>query len=182
MDAALVPVEASDRALSIDAGDFPAIITAANKNAAFAYAEFFGAEIDSSHTYRAYRGAVDRFLAWCESKGFELQTIGPSAVGEYIRKLTKFKRVGNNFVETDEPASKPTKKLHLAAIRHFFDTLVVRHAVVLNPAHSVRGPRYSQTEGKTPPFASPAQARELLASVDTSHVVVVRRRCASSDR
>ncbi len=79
-------------------------------------------------------------------------------------------------METKEPASKPTKKLHLAAIRHFFDTLVVRHAVLLNPAHSVRKPSFSQGEGKTLVFASPQQARELLESVDTSHVVGLRDR------
>ena len=65
---------------------------------------------------------------------------------------------------------------HLAAIRNFFDKLVVRHTVVLNPALSVRGPRYSQREGKTPAFASPKQARELLESIDTSHVVGLRDR------
>jgi hypothetical protein len=37
----------------------PAIVTAAGKAAAFAYAEFFGAEIESPHTYRAYRRAVE---------------------------------------------------------------------------------------------------------------------------
>jgi integrase/recombinase XerD len=35
-----------------------------------------------------------------------------------------------------------TRKQHLAAIRHYFDSLVMRHAVLLNPALSVRGDRY----------------------------------------
>ena len=161
METELVPVGVSDRALSVESGEIPAIITAANKNAVFAYTEFFGAEIENPHTYRAYRHAVDTFLSWCEEQGCPLQKIGPAVIGGYIRKL---------------PGSKPTKKLHLAAIRNFFDKLVVRHAVVLNPALSVRGPRYSQREGKTPAFASPKQVRELLESIDTSHVVGLRDR------
>ena len=46
--------------------------------------------------------------------------------------------------------SAPSKKLHLAALRHFFDQLVTRHAVILNPAASVRAQRYQVVEGKTP--------------------------------
>jgi hypothetical protein len=64
----------------------PAIVTAAGKAAAFAYAEFFGAEIESPHTYRAYRAAVDRFLAWCEDRGVALTQVNPVVVGEYIRR------------------------------------------------------------------------------------------------
>jgi len=35
-----------------------------------------------------------------------------------------------------------TRKQHLAALRHYFDGLVTRHAIILNPALSVRGERY----------------------------------------
>ncbi len=68
-----------------------------------------------------------------------------------------------------------TRNQHLSALRHFFDGLVTRHAIVLNPAHSVRGERYSVIEGKTPEIPIP-DARKLLASVDTSHVVGLRDR------
>ena len=44
--------------------------------------------------------------------------------------------------------AKPTKKLHLSALRHFFDQLVLRHVILLNPAASVRAPKYSVVEGK----------------------------------
>jgi integrase/recombinase XerD len=139
----------------------PVIITTASKNAAFAYAEFFGADIENPHTHRAYRHAVDTFLHWCEMNGYALKQVSPPLLGEYIRKhLT---------------GSKPTKKLHLSAIRHFFDRLVVRHALVLNPATSVRGPKYAVTEGKTPAL-SVEQAREVLASVNTASVVGLRDR------
>jgi site-specific recombinase XerD len=68
-----------------------------------------------------------------------------------------------------------TKKLHLAALRHFFDELVVRHVVVLNPAASVRGERYQVVEGKTPEIP-PQDARKLLRVIDVSHVVGLRDR------
>lgn len=52
-----------------------------------------------------------------------------------------------------------TSKQHLAAIRHFFDGLVTRHAIILNPALSVRGKRYEVAEGKTPEILSRAHGR-----------------------
>jgi predicted DNA-binding protein (UPF0251 family) len=54
----------------------------------------------------------------------------------------------------------PTKKLRLATLRKFFDVLVVRHVVVLNPAASVRAERYAVVEGKTPEISA-KQARKL---------------------
>ena len=44
----------------------------------------------------------------------------------------------------------PTRNLALAALRHFFDALVTRHAVALNPFSSVRGKKHSVVDGKTP--------------------------------
>ncbi len=70
-----------------------------------------------------------------------------------------------------------TRKLHLSALRHFFDALVTRHAIILNPALSVRGERYSVLEGKTPEITK-EQARALLQSIDTSNVVGLRDRAA----
>jgi site-specific recombinase XerD len=68
-----------------------------------------------------------------------------------------------------------TRKQHLAAIRHFFDGLVTRHAVILNPALSVRGERYQVMEGKTPEITI-KDARSLLVSTDVSTVVGRRDR------
>jgi site-specific recombinase XerC len=60
--------------------------------------------------------------------------------------------------------SSPTKNQALAALRHFFDGLVTRHAVALNPFASVRGVRHIVGEGSTPEI-SVEQARKLLRSV-----------------
>jgi integrase/recombinase XerD len=113
----------------------PTIVAESGTAAAFAYAEFFGAEIESAHTYRAYQHAIDRFLAWCAERGVSLTQISPALIGEYLRKLS---------------GSKPTKKLHLSALRRFVDQLVLHHVIVLNPAASVRAPKHSVVEGKTP--------------------------------
>ncbi|OWY73148.1 hypothetical protein B7486_02015 [cyanobacterium TDX16] len=151
---------------SFDSVAVPVIVADAGGNARYAYAEFFGDQIASDYTRRAYRHALNRFLLWCEMEGFELARIPPGGVGHYIRTLTT----------TDgRPASKPTRKLHLAAIRKFFDALVQRHAVAINPAASVRGPVVRSVTGKTP-ATDPAQARVLLHSIDTSDVIGLRDR------
>ena len=157
----LVPVAGGELGSVRGKTGMPPMILEAGQSAAFAYEEFFRAEVESDHTYRAYRRAVDRFLAWCEERGCALREVSPALVGDYLRGLKVFKRVGNQvFVQTDTPASKPTKKLHLAALRKFFDRLVVRHAVVLNPAASVKAPKYAVQEGKTPAL-SVEQVRAL---------------------
>src|SRR3984957_19708309 len=83
--------------------------------------------------------------------------------------------VGQYFAGLPKTTSIATRNQHLSALRHFFDGLVVRHAIVLNPALSVRGERYSAIEGKTPEI-SIDQARQLLSSLDTTHVVGLRDR------
>lgn len=56
-----------------------------------------------------------------------------------------------------------------------FDWLVIGQIVPSNPASSVRGPRYSTKKGKTPVLARD-DARRLLTSLDTSHVIGLRDR------
>lgn len=141
-------------------GSLPTIITEAGAAARFAWEEFFEGELPNTHTRTAYRRAVRQFLMWCEQSGLDLQRLSPGIVGQYFGQ---------------HPGSIPTKKQHLAAIRRLFDRLVTRHVVVLNPAASVRADRYQVVEGKTPEITI-EQARKLLASIDTSHVVGLRDR------
>ena len=138
----------------------PALIAAAGPAAAFAWDEFFTAGIRNPHTRRAYTHAVRRFLAWAHAQGHELARLTPGQVGGYLDSL---------------PGTIPTRKQHLAALRGFFDALVLRHVVILNPALSVKAERYTVVEGKTPEIAI-EQARTLLKSVDTGHVVGLRDR------
>ena len=141
----------------------PEILTRAGKAAVFAAEEFFFGRIRNEHTRQAYLVAIKRFLAWAEARGLELVRIAPRDVGQYLDGLRK------------ENTSVATRKQHLAALRHFFDNLVTRHAILLNPALSVRGERYEVVEGKTPEITV-AGARQLLASLDTSTVVGLRDR------
>jgi integrase/recombinase XerD len=138
----------------------PRSIATAGTAAEFAWEEFFEGKIRNPHTRTAYLRAVRRFLSWCEEQQFELPRITPGAVGRY------FGNIGG---------STPSKKLHLAAIRSFFDVLVQRHVVILNPALSVRTERYSAVEGRTPEI-SVEQCRRLLGSLQGYSVVELRDR------
>ncbi len=156
----------SHAVLAVVSTELPAIITNAGTNACFAYQEFFQASIENPHTRRAYRRAVDRLFDWCRMRDVPLSQVSPWLIGEYLGSLT----TGDG-----RPLSKPSRKLHLAALRHFFDHLVVRHAVPLNPAASVRGPRHSVVEGRTPALGV-AQARQLIARIDVGSLVGLRDR------
>jgi site-specific recombinase XerD len=107
--------------------DLPAMIEQAGPAARFAFEEFFYGRIRNPYTRRAYLHAVRKFSAWCELRGLELARVTPADVGRHLDSL---------------PVTLPTRNLHLAALRRFFDELVLRHVVLLNPAHSVRTERY----------------------------------------
>ena len=57
-----------------------------------------------------------------------MRQVTPGLAGRFIEEL---------------PGSDPTRNLALAALRHFFDALVTRHAVALNSFSSVRGKKHS---------------------------------------
>ena len=143
------------------AGDaVPAILQRAGPNALFAADEFFRATISNPHTRRAYARAVGRFLSWCENQGLDLVRVTPGAAGQFLSELE---------------GAASTKNQALAALKHFFDVLVVRHAVGLNPFSSVRGVSQDGREGKTPEI-SIHQARQLFRSIDAGDVVGKRDR------
>ena len=129
----------------------PELVERAGGAARFAWEEFFFAEHHNPHTQKAYQSAVRRFLAWADGEGVELASISPGMVGQYLVGL----------------GGSPSKRnLHLAALRGFFDRLVQRHVVFINPAASVRGVKEKVVEGKTPEITL-EQTRKLIASVKT---------------
>lgn len=144
----------------IKQAELPSLVERAGGAARFAWDEFFFAEHHNPHTQKAYMRAVKRFLSWCEGQGVELPSITPGMVGQYLVGLG---------------GSPANRNLHLSALRGFFDRLVNRHVVILNPAASVKGVKDTVVEGKTPEITID-QARTLLASVDTGHVVGLRDR------
>jgi site-specific recombinase XerD len=89
-----------------------------------------------------------------------LEQLRPAVIAAYIEQ---------------HPGSPPTVKQHLAAIRMLFDWLVIGQIVPMNPAASVRGPKYVVKTGKTPVLKAD-EARMLLDSIDTSTIVGIRDR------
>ena len=140
----------------------PALIDQAGPRAGKRFVEFFTADIRNPNTREAYARAVARFLEWCEARGLDLQSIEPLHVAGYIEGL-------------QSGLSKPSVKQHLAALKRLFDWLVTGQVIPMNPASSVRGPKHLVRKGKTPVLMG-EEARELLASIDTTTVTGLRDR------
>jgi site-specific recombinase XerD len=141
----------------------PALVVVAGPRAATRFLEFFVATIRNAHTRRAYSRAVTEFLSWCEHAGVaSITEVQPLHVGAYIEMLTR-------------DLSAPTAKLRLAAIRSLFDWLVTGQVMPFNPAASVRGPSHVVRVGRTP-VLDPAEARQLLDSIDVTKPIGLRDR------
>ena len=126
------------------------------------FIEFFTASIRNRNTRIAYARAVKQFSDWCDERRLRLTDIEAISVATYIEQL------GNT-------ASKPTVKPHLAAIRQLFDYLTTGGILEVNPAASVRGPRYVVKRGKTPVLWS-EEARKLLDSIESNTLIGLRDR------
>ena len=132
----------------------PAPLFTPTPQAAQRMLEFFTAQINNPHTRRAYLNAARRFAAWCQDHRIgRLAEVQPVHVAAFIQDL-------------QGQLSPATVKQHLAALRVLFDWLVTGHILQLNPAHAVRGPKYSLKTGKTPVLTA-TEARALLDSIRT---------------
>jgi len=140
----------------------PAIVRARGERASRRFIEFFTANIRNRNTRMAYARAVKQFFDWCDEHRLELHEIEAVTVAAYIEQL------GNQ-------ASKPTVKQHLAAIRQLFDYLTTGGILEVNPAASVRGPKYVVKRGKTP-VLSAEEARKLLDSIESNTLIGLRDR------
>jgi integrase/recombinase XerD len=130
---------------------------------------FFTANHQNRNTRRAYYKAACRFSDWCEGKGLlDLAEVKPLHVAAYIEMLGIAEPEGQGL-------SKPTVKQRLAALRMLFDWLVVGHVLDTNPAHAVRGPKYSRKKGRTP-VLDRDEARAPLAAIDASSLTGLRDR------
>ena len=158
MSTEIIPANAQTVIASKIETALPVLVEHAGPAARFAWDEFFYAEHHNPHTQKAYMAAVKRFLSWCEGQGVELPGVTPGMVGQYLVGLG---------------GSAAKRNLHLSALRGFFDRLVNRHVVVLNPAASVRGVKEQVMEGKTPEITV-EHARTLLASIKLSRVVTTK--------
>jgi integrase/recombinase XerC len=141
--------------VAINSSALPALVAAAGERARVRFLEFFAANIRNPHTRRAYYRAAEEFLAWCSAAGvLSIANVQPVHVATWIEASTR-------------ELAAPSVKQRLAALRHLFDWLVNGQILPANPAHTVRGPRPVVTSGQTP-VLDPAEARELLDSIDVS--------------
>src|SRR5437016_10622066 len=99
----------------------PALFTDAGEDAVRRVIEFFTANIRNPNTRRNYGQAVEQFAAWCEQPSLPLSQLTPVHIAGYIEQL-------------GQRVSKPTVKLHLAAIRMLLDYLVTGGVLRFNPA------------------------------------------------
>jgi site-specific recombinase XerD len=147
----------------------PTIISAAGKKASFRFIEFFTANIRNPNTRVSYGWAVREFCHWCEQRALHLEDLNPVIVAGYVELLGKpVEKHGRGY-------SKASVKQHLAAIRMLFDYLVTGGILPMNPASSVRGPKYSIKRGKTS-VLSAEEARQLLDSIETNTLIGLRDR------
>ena len=144
------------------ASTLPALLQSAGPKAARRYFEFFTANIRNRNTREAYFRALNDFFSWLDDRQVALIDIEPVTVAAYVEYLCTV-------------YAKPTVKQHLAAIRMCMDWLVVGQIIPMNPASSVRGPKYVIKRGKTPVLTS-AEARQLLDSIDVSTLTGLRDR------
>jgi len=158
------PADDADRSIEAPFAEaLPSLILDSGDNAWRRYIEFFTAHIRNKNTRAAYAYAVSRFCRWCEVRDVRvLLDVSPFVVAAYIEELT-----------TDYSA--PTVKQSLAAIRMLFDFLVTGQIIPVNPAASVRGPKYVVKKGKTP-VLNREEARKLLSSIDVSTIGGLRDR------
>ncbi len=146
---------------NLSESNLPEVVKAAGHASAFAYEEFLFGEIRNPHTRRAYSHAVNRLFAWMRAQNITLQEVSPRDISSYLDSLV---------------LAAPSKKLHRAALNHFFDFQVKRHAVVLNPVSSVRNEKHSVDEDGRTPEISVKDAKKLFGSIDISNVVGLRDR------
>lgn len=159
-DSAIVPHHGQP--LMPDLRSMPTLFLDAGDHACRKVIEFFTATIRNPNTRRNYAGAVAQFAEWCARHELRLEQLNPFLIASYIEE------VGQHF-------AKPTVKLHLAAIRMLFDFLVTGQVVPMNPASSVRGPKYVIKKGKTPVLTA-EETRQLLDAIDLHTIAGLRDR------
>lgn len=138
----------------------PNIILQSGEAGLTRFVEFFTARIRNKNTRMAYAQAINRLLRWCDERKLQLEDLSPIVIAVYIE---------------EHPDAAPTIKQHLAAIRKFFDYLVLGHLIQSNPSSSVQGPKHVVKRGKTPVLTQ-KQARKLLDSIELDTLVGLRDR------
>ena len=131
--------------------------------------ECFHVALPNLKTRAQYGHSVAEFCRWISDRGAtSLRDIQPVHVAEYIGHRSK-------------QVAAPTVKAELAALRSRFNYLTAGGVLPFNPAASVKGPRHSRAEGKTPGMTA-TEAGQLLASIRTDKVHPADRLKALRDK
>ena len=150
-------------------GRKPPAVFLPNENAAERFFGFFTANHQQQkHAAGVLQGCLPVFGLVRGQGASTWPHVKPPHVAAYIEMLAAAEPEGPGL-------SKPSVKQHLAALRMLFDWLVVGHVLDSNPAHAVRGPKYSQKKGKTP-VLDRDEARALIAAIDTGSLTGLRDR------
>ena len=127
--------------------NIPTIISGAGEKALLSFVNYFTAEIPNPNTRAAYLQAWREFGKWAEGRGVRLEEVRPFMLAAYREELGKRYHVRS-------------VKQHLSALRRLFDQMVVDQVIPLNPAATVRGPKFSAKQGVTP-ILSEEETRKL---------------------
>ena len=125
---------------------------------------FFSARIRNANTRESYLRALKPFFRRMSLYNLHIETMSSALIGAYIETLT---------------FSIPSVRQHFAAIKSLFSHLHLEGVLSHNPTAAVKGPRFSQTEGKTPAFEE-AEIQLLLNSIETDTLVGLRDRALLS--
>ena len=142
----------------------PVQIARGGKPVLNAWYDFFEGKLANPHTRRAYETAVRKLLVWLNLNGIGLANVMAGDIGRYLKQ---------------HQGSLPTKKLHLSAIRRFFNILVERHICIVNPAIVAETERYQVVEGKTPKIKA-NHIQILLMSIPLETQIGLRDKTAIS--
>lgn len=134
--------------------DLDALARRCGKRGVFRTIEFLTAHIRNRRTRRAYHAAARRFLAWCTARSLRLEAVRSIHVASYVEGA-------------GSDAGRAFRQAAPGGAQALVDWLVTGHVLEANPAHAVRGPRYSQATGKTPVLEK-AEAKALLDAIDAS--------------
>ncbi len=142
--------------------NLPAFISSAEEKTKRAFYEFFAAELTNHHTRECYMRDVRRFAAWCEDRGFKVETVSTIHLAAYREALRK-------------EVSAPTVKRHFSALRRLFSWWVEKGVLERNPVREVKTESFSRSEGKTPAFDL-EDMQALLSSMTEPHLLNLRDR------
>ena len=117
----IVPYEPNTMTTKAAGCPLPVLVVESGNAAENAWDDFFSGTVANANTRIAYERSVRYFLAWCKENvpDKSLPQIMAGDVGRYLRQLS---------------GGLQKKKQHLAGLRKFFNLLVERHIIVINPA------------------------------------------------